>query len=310
MRSTKSALLFPVSIFLLSLTVILLFTSGYYFYHKIQDNKQPPEHQVKGAVAAMQNTRDSLQELYTATIKALDIQIDSTKNNVDTLKGHLQNKLGESEKLRNEIAAILKDHTPGGVDMDIARQKIDELKHKVDELHDLNTAVENENKKLKAALDQLTSGMQGMEQNIKRIGNGNKVLTDKAHPSIVVSELQLSAVKINDDKEEETLLAQQTEKFVGSFIVKDDNQDNTIEMIVVVLQPDGKVLQKSTWESGTFDTREGRKLYSCKLHSEYNRGEVKRLFFSLSQDIFSKGNYSMQIYYKGMMVGRMFKTLS
>ena len=104
--------------------------------------------------------------------------------------------------------------------------------------------------------------------------------------------------------------SEQTEKFLGSFIVKSNfNQSNSAEIIVVVLQPDGHVMQSSTWESGTFDTREGRKIYSSKLHFEYTNGEAKRLSFSLSADKYQKGEYVMQVYYNGMMIGKTFKTL-
>jgi hypothetical protein len=80
--------------------------------------------------------------------------------------------------------------------------------------------------------------------------------------------------------------------------------------VVVVLQPDGQVLQKSAWESGTFETRDGKKIYSCKLRCDALQGEAKQLNFSLSADSYQKGNYTMHIYHNGVLIGRASKILS
>ena len=83
-----------------------------------------------------------------------------------------------------------------------------------------------------------------------------------------------------------------------------------LEMLVVVLQPDGRVLKNSEWDAGSFNTQEGKKLYSYKLNFTYARGEPKRLNFSLRADRYQKGNYTMQLYYNGLMIGKAVKTLS
>jgi hypothetical protein len=80
--------------------------------------------------------------------------------------------------------------------------------------------------------------------------------------------------------------------------------------MVVVLRPDNKVLQTSAWESGRFETKEGTKIYSCKIKFEYTKGENKKLSFSLNSDKSQKGTYTLQVYYNGSMIGRMTKTLN
>lgn len=90
------------------------------------------------------------------------------------------------------------------------------------------------------------------------------------------------AIMVTDNKELETYQAIQTDKFVGSFIVKNSKAVNNVaELFIVISQPDGQVLQKSTWESGTFETLNGRKVYSCKLRFDYTKGEPKN-YFSIS----------------------------
>lgn len=329
MRDSKSSLLLLVSLILFLMSFIILCTWGYNTYYRSKEAKQKPVRTfddsatiAKATKAIAEATRDSLQKVYTATIKELDSRLDSTFNYADSLKGPLDVKLDEFFKLRNDITTILKDKS-GNANLGVARQKIAELQRRVDELVGRNRDVEQENKRLYAMLKQLSANMKEPDQqNVRPVvfenkqagepsGSGN---SNNAFPAgtFVASDLRLSALMQTDnDKELETYQAVQTDKLVGSFIVKNDNgQNNNAEVIVVVLQPNGQVLQKSSWESGTFTTREGKKIYSCKMRFDYNKGEVKRLNFSLSSDKYMKGNYIMQIYHNGTMIGKLSKTLS
>jgi len=328
MRDSKSSLLLLVSLILFLMSFIILCTWGYNTYYRSKEEKRKPVSALDDSVtiaratkAIAAATRDSLQKVYAATIKELDSKLDSTFNYADSLKGPLDVKLDEFFKLRNDITTILKDKS-GNANLGVARQKIAELQRRVDELVGRNKDVEQENKRLYAMLKQLSANMKEPDQqNVRPVVFENKQANESspgnsnnAVPAgtFVASDLRLSALMQTDnDKELETYQAIQTDKLVGSFIVKNDNsQNNNAEVIVVVLQPNGQVLQKSSWESGTFTSREGKKIYSCKMRFDYNKGEVKRLNFSLSSDKYMKGNYIMQIYHNGTMIGKLSKTLS
>ena len=167
---------------------------------------------------------------------------------------------------------------------------------------------------LAAVLQQLTDNNKTIIPTIQQTSNATKAPAEKTEPIITgfaATDLHLTAMMTNADKEQETSLAQETEKLVGSVVLRSSTvQNNNNEVVVVVLQPDGQVLKNSAWESGTFLSDEGKKIYSYKLRFDYNRGEAKRLFFSLSADQYQKGNYTMQVYYNGMLIGKMLKTLS
>lgn len=330
MRDSKSSLLLLVSLILFLMSFIILCTWGYNTYYKSKEDKQRPVVSAlddpatiaKATKAIADATRDSLQKVYAATIKELDSKLDSTFNYADSLKGPLDIKLDEFFKLRNDITTILKDKS-SNANLGVARQKITELQRRVDELIGRNKDVEQENKRLYAMLKQLSDNMKEPDQqNVRPVVFENKQVNETSLPgsntsvpaanTFVASDLRLSALMETDNnKELETSQALQTDKLVGSFIVKNElNPNNNAEVIIVVLQPNGQVLQKSSWESGTFTTREGRKIYSCKMRFDYNKGEVKRLNFSLSSDKYMKGNYIMQIYHNGTMIGKLSKTLS
>lgn len=311
MRDTKSILLILVSFLLFAVSFVLLWTWGYRVYVKKSGEESKvlvsPKHIMTGPV----NIRDSLQTVYAATISQLDDHLDMVANNTDSLKGQLDKKLGEFYRLRSEIATLLKDRQTDA-NLGLAKQKIEALQQKVKELVDKNMDVENENKKLSAVLQQLASGKKNPELNIQKTSYDNSTSVEKSNSSAVlsVSELRFAAVRTENDREQETTQALKTEKLVGSFLVKNaSDAGSTPEVMIVVLQPDGQVVKNSAWESGTFITAEGKKVYSYKLRFDNGR-EPKRLLFSLSPDNYQRGNYTMQVWYNGTLVGRVMKTLS
>lgn len=314
MRDTKSILLLIVSFLLLIVSCVLLWTWGYRVYQESGHDKKV------AAVVPQQNTdpavivQDSSQRSLYTTVNAPGAKLDSIWSNADSLKNQLDLKVDEFNKLRGEITTILK--TPGNnADLGMARQKIVTLQQIVDDLRSRNKDVENENKRLQEVLQQLSAYMKPADQNqnVKRVALEEKIPVTSSEPVIAftASDLRLSAIMTDKEKEEETLQAQQTGKLVGSFTVKNNTgQANSSEMLIVVLQPDGQVLKASAWESGVFNTPEGKKVYSYKVRFDLTKGEARRLLFTLSADKYQKGSYIMQVYHNGTMIGRMLKTLS
>jgi TolA-binding protein len=314
MRDARSLILLLVSLLLVLVSFVLIWTWGYRFYNKNDEFKVAAKLVITDSNALANRIRDSLQKVYNETLYKLDTQLDSTLLNSDSLKKQLDIKLAEFYRLSGEITAILNRRNNNYADIDMAKKKIGELQNKADDMRDKNQVVDSENKKLTEILDQVQKTEKGLEKNIKQGNAENNVAVEKSNPAYSVftaSEMKLSAITVNDEKESETFFADQTKKLVGAFTVTNNNsQLSSAEVIVVVQQPDGRVLKNSEWESGSFSTPEGKKLYSYKLNFNYSKGEPKRLYFSLKADTYQKGNYTMQVYYNGTMIGKLFKTLS
>ncbi len=310
MRDTKSLSLLLLSSVLFLLSIILLCTWGYQYYHQIQEDKSKLMEAKTPVSVIPDSTRDSLLKIYQSTINGLDSRLDTAWYYADSLKGNLDINLKEFYRLRDEIATLLQDKS-ANVDLNLARRKIGELQQKVDLLKYRNSDVENENKKLKAILDQMAFESQNIEQNSKLAERENKNLAAKINALVSLSTANLNFSALANNDQQETNEAGQAEKLVGTFTVKNNSNFNSkCEVVIVVVQPDGQVLQKSPWESGSFETREGKKIYSCKLTCETSKGESKELNFSLTADKYLKGNYSLQIYQNGVLIGKVNKTLS
>jgi regulator of replication initiation timing len=313
MRDTKSLLLLLVSLLLVLVSFVLVLTWGYNLYSKNGNVKAGITTPVKDSAAIANQIRDSLEKVYAASLLDLDKQLDSTLNNSDSLRFQLDTKLAEFYRLRSEIAEILKSRNTAN-NFASAKQKIGEMKAKMDDLKEKNQVVDNENKNLNDLLNTINKTEKPLEKNLPATNMIKNNGSEKANPvftAFTTSELRLSAVSNSEDKEIETNLAEKTDKLTGAFTVMNFNSQLTnAEMMVVVIKPDGKVLKGSGWDSGTFTTAEGKKIYSYKFNFTYYRGEPKRLAFSLRSNALSKGKYTMEVYHNGLIIGKVIKTLS
>jgi len=136
MRDVKSLLL-------LLLSLGLVTTWVYHLYDKTIYSRKQTEGYIKDSIAVEDAVRDSLQKRYSITMNEMDTQLDSTKSNVDSLKGELDTKLIEIYKLRNDIREILKNRKASNADLRIASDKINDLQQKVDDLRNQNITILN-----------------------------------------------------------------------------------------------------------------------------------------------------------------------
>ena len=310
MKDTKSLLLLLVSLLLVLVSFVLIWTWGYSYYSKNGNEKINTVLPPAQSEAIANTLRDSLQKVYDATLQDLDVQLNNTLTHTDSLQNELDAKLAEFYRLRTEITAILKNRTVNN-NFAVAKQKIGELQTKVDGLKEKNQVVDSENRKLNAVLNEMNKAEKTGDKQVNMVTsvkNGN----DDANPvlsAFIASDLRLAAVT-NADESENTVV-DKADKINGAFTVMNFNSQLTsAEMMVVVIKPDGKVLKGSGWDSGTFNTPDGKKIYSYKFSFSYSRGEAKRLAFSLRGGNFTKGNYTMEVYHNGLMIGKMVKTLS
>jgi peptidoglycan hydrolase CwlO-like protein len=301
MRDNKS--------FLLALLAAgLVITWVYHIYDKSQYSNQTREVFVKDSIAVAEAVSDSLRIYYTRTLDQLGdekFEIDSTNS---SLKGELGQKITEINKLRSEIGTILKRKNLTQADLTEAKTKIDDLQMRIDDLKTENTSLNDERTKLNGVLTQLNGEMNSLQQNMQKVSAENKELTQKINDAsvFIASEIKFAAVSVKaDEKESETTQQKKANKFVTSFTVQNNILDlQSAEVVVVVTDPFGKSLNTEVWDAGSFETKtDGRKIYTLRVKFEYNKGEAKRLIFSLEPNSFEKGTYKLSLYHNGIRIG-------
>ncbi len=305
MRYKKLSLLLVISlVFFLVVSLFLICTwFYYYFYDSKKETVQVPG--VKTSVAP--KSTEPIPKMYTASMGTFDSTETAEKG--DSLQADFNSKLNEFYKLRNEVTSMVHNST-GPKDLELARQKIGSLQEKIEALRSRTVKIEYENKRLNALLLQLSNELKGQQPTVRH----KSVNLPRAAPveNIPAPVFTISDVNINavSDKEPSDNDAEKSGKIEGSFTVRNNvSQEHGNELMVVVLQPDGKLLHSSDWESGSFETSEGKKLYSTRIVFDYNKGEAKKLSFFIVADELSKGEYVVQIYQHGVLVGKGSKTL-
>lgn len=315
MKDNKTILLLIVSILLIIVSMFLLYT----WIYKIEPMVQNVNQQSKEANYSTRNvndkTLDSLQFLYASVLSNINKSIDSISQHSDSLQTGMNTKIAEFYSLKNEINDLLASD-PTDKSIFLAKQKIIELQLSISQLKIANSSIEKENARLNKLIKQLSIPEQNTTDSkfeiVNTVADNPKKNTESIKIDASTFDLKLSAfVELDGQGEKETQVAQQTTKLTGSFVVKNTSpEQKVLEMVVIVQQPDGKVLQKSSWETGSFETKEGRKIYSYKTRADFNEGESKRILFTLDNENYQKGNYIMQVYYNGILLGKTTKYLS
>ena len=334
-ENSKTTLLLILSGLLIVMGLILFWMWGFTTANqraveKISSVQAQKKLEAKTIAASISVAPDSA---YVIRLNGLDKTLDSLAKNSDTLKTGIWQNINEFYSLRQEINTLLQQQ-PNKLNIAAATKKIEELQYRLKQLSSTNSEILNENKRLNLLLNQLRSlqeinnakntGQQTGETNATNLPVNPGIENEQVNttkPEIIsqsnfssvfsASDLQLTAFRVNNGKSEETDLADKASKIVGTFNFKNNSsQSNTTEVIVVVTQPNGKILQKSSWESGSFQTKDGKRMiYTCKLRNDYEAWETKHLLFTLVGENYSSGRYNMKVYQNGIMLANYLKQL-
>lgn len=309
MKNRKALYLLIFALIVVTISFILISIWGYHYYFD-SGKPQPISQNIPqdSTIAHKTSLKDSLQMLLNTTVDQLGDENDSTLND-STVDKTLALKLIEFNRLKNEITEILRNKS-SSQDMSDAGQKIEQLQQSVDELRDKNNEVAAENERLNNMVKQLMSTKGGTADKAKPSRSSKSHLASSAYTlPVLVSHLRFVAMTVNDDNEAVTNIAAKTERLSGSFQVNIKPSNTTPTIYVVVIQPNGKTLFNSAWQSGNFETQTGRKVYSALLHFDNIKDNQKRLSFTIDSHNFQKGKYIMQVYHQGIMIGKLTRTL-
>ena len=296
------------SILLALLAAGLVITWVYHLYDKNQYSNHTTEVFVKDSSAVAKAISDSLRGFFIHTLDQLDpekIQVDSSAG---TLSDSVwMQKLATVNQVRGDIRKILEQKDISQADIGTVKIKIDTLQIRMMELEKEGAMLDDENKRSTGALAQLNNDVNS--QRNKKEDPGKITVQWKKNnnlSSFVTSGIHFAAYKVQpDQKEIETTQQNEAYKFISSFTVKNNDAGfQNAEIIVVVSDPSGKSVNPEVWDAGSFETKtEGRKVYTRRLLFEYNKGETKRLQFSLEPENFEKGTYKLSLYFNGIRIG-------
>lgn len=282
------------------LSVALVTISWYAFYSQNKSTQTIQQKDVQ--IGSLVGEKSQLQTSFDASLARLDSM--TTQNS--SLQAELADKNDEITKVKSEIRSILNKKEASQAELSKAKALIASLNEKI-------TGMEQEITRLTLANETLT-----VEKN-QLIAEREKLTLDLTTTTAVKNELEgkvdvastLNASNINitplnirnSGKQVVSSKAGKVDKLLVSFDV--DNRiinPGTTDVFVLVYGPDGAPLTNG--EVGTFNTRDdGEKQFTAKLPVEMETAKKKNIEFSFAPGKFKEGNYKVQIWQNGYLIG-------
>ena len=295
------------------LSVGLVGTWVYYIYDKSVRSDHKKESVTVDPAVAVQSIQDSLQKVYSLTVDKLGAQLDSVRNTAGQLQGELNARLEEINNLKTEIAALLKKSGAKKEDIELAGRKTTQLQQLVAGLGMENKDLSDGKKQVLTA-DYNNTAAKKLQADNQTVKEDYSSPAEKTYNSslFTVSEIKFTPIALKDDREVETNQAESADKLIISFVVQNNATSYAnAEVFAIITQPDGKVLQTDAWDASSIPTHDyGKKPYTRKMRFEYQKGETKQLQAIIRPEDYEKGNYTLQVFHNGYLVGQAVKILN
>lgn len=265
-------------------------------------NKETLQSQQAQLVKATEEKSD-IQTSFDASLARLDSMTTANTQ----LQAQLTDKDGEIAKIKSEIRSILNKKNATAAELTKARNLINSLNGKISSLEEQIAALTNENDSLKVEGTALRAERETL---IRNLDSTNVIKTNLEKTVDIGSTLNASNITItpidvrNNGKEKVKTVAKRVDKLVVSFDVRNRIvQSGNTDIYVVVIGPDGKPITSTP--SGTFITREEETIpFTAKLPVTLETAKTKNVQFAFAPgDHFKQGNYKIEIYQNGFLIG-------
>lgn len=282
------------------LSVVLVSLGGYMYYDKTNSNKTIQQQETK--IASVIDEKSNIQSSFDASLARLDSMTTVTNN----LQAELADKNSQIAKDKEEIRKILNNKNASLKELAKAKTLIASLNEKITGMEQEVARLTQENQSLTQDKIALSADKEKLTQDLASTTTQKVELEKKVDvaSTLNATNIQITPVNIKrNGKEKISTTAKRVDKLVVSFDVANRIiQSGSTDVYVVVMGPDGKPITTSTEQ---FSTREeGEKGYTAKLPVDLETAKIKKVAFTFAPGTnFQKGNYKIQIYQNGFLIG-------
>lgn len=260
--------------------------------------------QDESKITAVTTEKSEVQKSFDASLARLD--------SMTGINTSLQSKLAEQNteigKEKAQIRSILNKSNATAAELKTAKGLIVQLNGKIANMEADVARLTEENKSLNNDKVVLTADKEKLTKDLQTTTVAKQDLEKKVDvaSTLNASNIVITPINIkNNGKEKISTTAKRVDKLVVSFDV--DNriaQTGTTDVYVVVIGPDGKAITTET-TGGTFTTRDaGEKTFTAKLPVDIETAKKKTVDFNFAPGSnFQQGNYTIQIYQNGFLIG-------
>jgi hypothetical protein len=281
---------------------------GYLAYDKNKNSETIQKQETQ--IATVSDQKSEIQKNFDASLARLDSMTGINTN----LQSQLVDKNGEIAKVKTEIRSILNKSNATTAELARAKELINSLNGKINGLQEEVAKLTNENKTLNEEKVVLVADKTKLTEDLAITTSAKVDLEKKVDVASTLNASNIMITPINvkkNGREKESTVAKRVDKLVVSFDV--DNriaQAGTTDVYVLVIGPDGQPIKPES-TGGTFTTREsGEMTFTAKVPVEIEAAHRKNVEFAFAPGSnFQKGNYTVQIYQNGFLIGESTKEL-
>lgn len=285
------------------LIAAIVILGGFFIYDHSKSNENLKAQQTE--VAKVTSEKSNIQSSFDASLARLDSMQTS---NAD-LNGKLTASNAEIAKMKAEIRSILHKKNVSAAELSKARNLIAKLNGQITDLQAQIAMLSQQNDSLKQNVVVLTTQNQTLSHNLDSTHVVNQNLEKKVDiaSTLNASNISITPVKVkNNGREKVSTVAKRVDKLLVSFDVNNRIiQPGVTDLYVVVTGPDGKPVTTPDTAGNTFITRDSSsKTFTAKLPVDLETAKSKNVQFAFSPSgHFQQGNYTIQIYQNGFLIG-------
>ncbi|HEY5408056.1 MAG TPA: hypothetical protein VIJ92_13260 [Ginsengibacter sp.] len=256
-------------------------------------------------IATVTDQKSDIQKSFDASLARLD--------SMSTLNTSLQSKLAddnkEISKTKSEIRSILNKKNATAAELSRAKTLIASLNDKISGMEQQIAQLTQDNQNLTQDKATLTQDKEVLTTNLATTTATKDSLVQKVDvaSTLNASNIDITPIDVrHSGKEKVTTKAKRVDKLVISFDVSNRIAvSGMTDVYVCVIGPDGKPVSESALNSGTFTTRDdGDKSFTAKLPVDIETAKKKNVQFSFAPGTFQQGNYTIEIYQNGFLIGQ------
>ena len=285
------------------LAVAFLGTGVLYLSDKSKSGETIKHQQTE--IATVTDQKSEIQKSFDASLSRLDSMSTLTTN----LQGKLTERNKEIAKAKTEIRSILNKKNATAAELSRAKNLIASLNDKITGMEQQVAQLTKDNETLTQDKVVLTQEKEKLNQDLTTTTATKDSLVQKVDVASTLNANNIAITPIDvrsNGKEKVTTKAKRVNKLVISFDVNNRiAKPGTTDVFVVVTGPDGKPISVQSLNSGTFTTREeGDKPFTAKLPVDIETAKKKNVQFTFTPgENFQQGNYTIQIYQNGFLIG-------
>jgi len=262
-------------------------------------------HNQQTQIATVTDQKSDIQRSFDASLARLD---SMSTVNVD-LKGKLSDREKQIATTKHEIRSILNKKNATAAELSKAKTLIASLNDKITDMEQQVAQLTQDKQNLTRDKEALIQDSTKLSQDLTTTTTTKDSLVKEVDVASTLNANNIAITPIDvrhNGKEKVTAAFKRVNKLVISFDVNNRiAPSGTTDVFVVVIGPDGKPISQQSLNSGTFTTRDqGDKAFTAKLPVAIETDKKKSVQFAFTPgDKFQEGNYTVQIYQNGFLIG-------